>query len=59
MGKTKKQLIDELVDGFDYKRRDLLTRTKVELQELYNELHGADILFPNGRDYDTEDEEGI
>ena len=59
MGKAKNQLIDELVDGFDYNRSDLSKQTKDELQELYNELHGADVLFPNERDYDAEDEDGI
>lgn len=60
MKKTKQQLIDELVDGFDYNRKELSKKTKDELQELYDEMHGSDIFFPNPpRDYDSEDEDGI
>lgn len=57
--KTKQQLIEELSNGFDYDRKELSKMPKDELQELYDELHGEDILFPNGRDYDAEDEDGV
>lgn len=57
--KTKQELIDELVEGFELPRKELQKKSKDELQELYDELHGADVLFPNGRDYDAEDEDGI
>ena len=59
MRKNKQQLIEELHDGFDYNINDLKKMSKEELQELYDELHGLDVLFPNGRDYDSENEDGI
>ncbi len=57
--KTKQELIDELVNGFEYDPKELSKMPKDDLQELYDELHGRDILFPNSRDYDAEDEDGI
>lgn len=57
--KTKQELIDELVNGFEYDTKELSKMPKEDLQELYDELHGTDVLFPNSRDYDAEDEDGI
>ena len=59
MRKHTQQLIEELHDGFDYNINELKKMSKDELQELYDELHGSDVLFPNGRDYDSENEDGL
>ena len=59
MKKDKQQLIEELHNGFDYNIDELKKMSKEELMELYDELNGYDVLFPNGRDYDAEDEDGI
>lgn len=59
MKKSKAQLIEELSNGFDYDVNELKKMHLEELQEIYDELHNDDLLFPNGRDYDSEDEEGV
>lgn len=59
MKKTKSEIIKELCDGFDYSLNTLRKMSLFELQELYDELHDDSLLFPNGRDYDAEDEDGI
>lgn len=57
---TKQQLIDILSESIHFKRKDLEQKTYEELLEHYAELcEGNDPLFPNDRDYDAEDEEGI
>lgn len=57
---TKKELIDCLSENMQFSQKELEKKTYDELLEYYNELYeGNDILFPNGRDYDAEDEDGI
>ena len=57
---TKQELIDILKDYPSYKEKDLKAMKKYELEELYNELEaGEELMHPNERDYDAEDEDGI
>ena len=57
---TRKQLITALSESMLFKQQDLSQKSYEELLEHYKELYeGDDVLFPNGRDYDAEDEDGI
>ena len=57
---TKIELIDCLSENMQFSQKELGKKTYAELLEYYNELYeGNDILFPNGRDYDAEEEDGI
>lgn len=49
-----------LSENMQFSKKELEKKPYIELLELYDEFYkGNDILFPNGRDYDAEDEEGI
>ena len=57
---AKQELISILCESMHFKKAELMKKTHDELLEIYNELYtGNDILFPNERDYDAEDENGI
>ena len=57
---TKKELIDLLSENMQFTKKELEQKSYDELFEYYTELYtGEEILFPNGRDYDAEDEDSI
>ena len=57
---TRQELIEALCESMHFARSELSKKTYSELQEHYAELYqGNDPLYPNGRDYDAEDEYGI
>lgn len=57
---TKQELIDYLSEEYDMSKEELKQMTREELEEVKDEFSdGYNPMFPNGRDYDAEDEEGI
>lgn len=57
---TKHELIDALSESMHFSRAELHKKSYDELLEHYEDLFSeGDPLFPNERDYDAEDEEGI
>ena len=55
----KADLIDLLVTDYGEDEAELKKMSKAELEELFDELTDESGMFPNGRDYDAEDEDGI
>lgn len=55
----KADLIDLLVSDYWQDEKELKKMTKAELEELLDELTDESNMFPNGRDYDAEDEDGV
>lgn len=55
----KFDLIEYLVKKYQRDYEELKDMTKEELEELLDELEDDSDLFPNGRDFDAEDEDGI
>lgn len=61
---TKRDLIERLMKEYGKQYNELTVKSKEELEadlyELDNEFSdGYNPLFPNGRDFDAEDEDGI
>ena len=56
---TKAELIDLLVSDYWQDESELKKMTKAELEDLFDDLTDHSDMFPNGRDYDAEDEDGI
>lgn len=55
----KADLIDLLVSDYGQDEAELEIMTESELKELFDDLTDESDMFPNGRDYDAEDEDGI
>lgn len=55
----KAELIDLLVSDYWQDEAELKKMTKAELEELLDDLTDESDMFPNGRDYDAENEDGI
>ncbi len=55
----KAELIDLLVSDYWQDESELKKMTKAELEELLDDLTDESDMFPNGRDYDAENEDGI
>ena len=55
----KFDLIEYLVKKYQRDYEELKDMSKEELEELLVELEDDSDLFPNGRDFDAEDEDGI
>ena len=55
----KFDLIEYLVRKYQRDYEELKDMSKEELEELLVELEDDSDLFPNGRDFDAEDEDGI
>ena len=51
----ERYLVNEIIDEIDARHQEILE----ELTELNEEETDEYLLFPNGRDYDAEDEDGI
>ena len=56
---TKAELIDLLVSDYGQDESELKKMTKAELKALLDDLTDHSDMYPNGRDYDAEDEDGI
>lgn len=52
---TKEEMIDILVEGCGYGREDLEEYTEEDLKDMIDEISGDGGMYPNGRDYDSED----
>ena len=53
----KNELIRILVDCFYQDEKEMREMTKEELEEMYRDLEDTSDMYPNGRDFDAEDEE--
>lgn len=53
----KNELIKILVDNYFQDYDEVSSLTKEELEELLEELEDSSDMYPNGRDFDAEDEE--
>ncbi len=51
----ERYLVNEIIDEIDARHQEILE----EFTELNEEENDEYLLFPNGRDYDAEDEDGI
>ena len=51
---TKAEMIDILVRDCGYGRKDLKGLLKEDIKEMYDEIAGDGGMYPNGRDYDSE-----
>ena len=56
---TKVTIIDILVADYGQDEAELEIMTESELKELFDDLTDHSDMFPNGRDYDAENEDGI
>ena len=56
---SKFDLIEYLVRKYQQDYEELKDLSKKELEDLLEELEDDGDLFPNGRDFDAEDEDGI
>ena len=56
---SKSELIDLLVSDYWQDEDELKEMNKAALEDLLADLTDESDMFPNGRDYDAEDEEGI
>ena len=56
---SKFDLIEYLVRKYQQDYEELKDLSKKELEDLLAELEDDGDLFPNGRDFDAEDEDGI
>ncbi|MBQ7568666.1 hypothetical protein IJT17_07680 [bacterium] len=55
---TKKELIELLVSYYDCDEDELKEYSRADLQQLWDDYNDDSDMFPNGRDYDAEDEDG-
>ncbi|WP_367569022.1 hypothetical protein [Lacrimispora sp.] len=55
---TKNDMIDLLVGNYREDKSEMKKLKKVDLKELLEEYNDGADLFPNGRDYDAEGENG-
>lgn len=59
---TKKEMIEEMEKNMwenDLTENSSYDEVKEEYKEMRSELDDDSNMFPNGRDYDAEDEDGI
>lgn len=54
----KDELIDILVSCYREDKADMKSLSKEELEELYEAYNDDSDMFPNGRDFEAEDEDG-
>ena len=55
----KNELVKLLVDKYFQDYDEMVSSTKEELEELLEELEDSSDMYPNGRDFDAEDEGGL
>lgn len=56
----KQEIIYRLLEiGVPYTKSELQKMDKADLKEMLNELTDSSEMFPNGRDYDSEDEDFV
>ena len=56
---TKAQLIEHLVNNYQQDKAELEEKTPTELKALLDDLTDHSDMYPNGRDYDAENEDGF
>ena len=56
---TKVTIIDILVADYGQDESELKKMTKAEFKALLDDLTDESDMFPNGRDYDAENEDGF
>lgn len=56
---TKAELIDLLVSDYGQDKAELEEKTPTELKALLDDLTDHSDMYPNGRDYDAENEDGV
>jgi len=56
---TKKELFDALVEEHNQDSAVLKNYSKAELQAIWDDLADSSDMYPNGRDFDSENEKNI